>query len=130
MNTIVLGGSGFLEGAIAQELVERDHDVTVVDLAGSPAACDARFGTGAVEFVGGDILDRELLLDRFRGAAEVYHLAGKLGTSELDDTPAVAVRVNVLGSINVFEAAIAAGVGRVFHASKPNVWLNAYTISK
>ncbi|HKG38970.1 MAG TPA: NAD(P)-dependent oxidoreductase [Conexibacter sp.] len=130
MKTIVLGGNGFLGGAIAQELIERDHDVTVIDVAGSQATCDARFGAGAVEFVEGDILDPELLRRRFSGADEVYHLAGKLGTSELDDTPTLAVHVNVLGSINVFEAAIEAGVARVFHASKPNVWLNAYTITK
>jgi UDP-glucose 4-epimerase len=130
MKTIVLGGSGFLGGAIAQELVERDHDVTVFDIAGSQAACDARHGAAAVEFVAGDILDPHALQACFRGADEVYHLAGKLGTSELDDTPALAVHVNVLGSINVFEAAIEAGVARVFHASKPNVWLNAYTITK
>lgn len=130
MKAIVLGGSGFLGGAIAQELVERDHDVTVLDVAGSQAACDARFGAGAVRFVEGDILDREALRAHVRGADEIYHLAGKLGTSELDDTPALAVHVNVIGSINVFETAIAEGVARVFHASKPNVWLNAYTITK
>jgi UDP-glucose 4-epimerase len=130
MKTIVLGGSGFLGGAIAQELVDRDHDVTVLDVAGSQAACDARHGAGAVEFVAGDILDREALRAHVTGADEIYHLAGKLGTSELDDTPALAVHVNVIGSINVFETAIAAGVARVFHASKPNVWLNAYTITK
>jgi nucleoside-diphosphate-sugar epimerase len=130
MKTIVLGGSGFLGGAIAQELIERDHDVIVIDIAGSQAACDARHGAGAVEFVAGDILDRDTLRTHFGGAEEVYHLAGKLGTSELDDTPALAVHVNVIGSINVFEAAIDAGVARVFHASKPNVWLNAYTITK
>jgi nucleoside-diphosphate-sugar epimerase len=130
MKTIVLGGSGFLGGAIAQELVERNHDVIVFDVAGSQAACDARHGAGAVEFVAGDILDPDALQTCFRGADEVYHLAGKLGTSELDDTPALAVHVNVLGSINVFETAIETGVARVFHASKPNVWLNAYTITK
>ena len=71
-----------------------------------------------------------MLRERFGGVDEVFHLAGKLGTAELDDTPTAAVEVNVLGSINVFEAAVSTGVSRVFHASKPNVWLNTYSITK
>ncbi|MBJ7332871.1 MAG: NAD-dependent epimerase/dehydratase family protein [Solirubrobacteraceae bacterium] len=78
----------------------------------------------------GDVLDRAALRAVFTGADEIYHFAGQLGTSELDETPRTAAEVNVLGSMNVFECAIDAGVDRVFHASKPNVWLNAYTVSK
>ena len=37
------------------------------------------------------------------GADSVIHLAGVLGTHELFDAPAEAVRVNVLGSLNVMQ---------------------------
>jgi UDP-glucose 4-epimerase len=130
MNTMVLGGSGFLGGAITEQLLRDGRNVGILDISGSQADCDRRFGAGAVEFISGDIMDRELLRERFVGVDEVFHLAGKLGTTELDDTPTAAVEVNVLGSINVFEAATSCGVSRVFHASKPNVWLNTYSITK
>ena len=42
----------------------------------------------------------------------------------------VAARVNILGALNVFDAAIENKVKRVFYPSKPNVWLNTYTITK
>ncbi|MBJ7522054.1 MAG: NAD-dependent epimerase/dehydratase family protein [Solirubrobacteraceae bacterium] len=138
MKTIVVGGSGFLGGAVADELVRRGREVEIFDIAGSQAACDARwrprgrgrFARDGVRFRSGDIRDRDALASAFAGAEEIYHFAGQLGTSELDETPAEAAEVNVIGSINVFETAIAAGVPRVFHASKPNVWLNAYTVTK
>jgi UDP-glucose 4-epimerase len=130
MDTMVLGGSGFLGGAITDQLLRDGRTVGVLDISGSQTDCDRRFGRGAVEFISGNIMDRELLCKRFAGVDEIFHLAGKLGTSELDETPTAAVEVNILGSINVFEAAISRGVSRVFHASKPNVWLNTYSITK
>jgi nucleoside-diphosphate-sugar epimerase len=126
---VVIGGLGFLGGAVGDELLRRGDDVLVVDAEGDQAACDARFG-GGVPFVHADVRDRPALAGAFAGADEVYHLAGALGTSELEDDVALAVAVNVSGSVNVFDAARAAGVERVFHACKPNVWLNTYSITK
>ncbi len=129
MRSVVIGGLGFLGGAVAEELLGRGEDVVVLDGEGSQRACDERFGPG-VRFVRTDVRDRDGLMRAFRRADEVYHLAGKLGTSELEDTVDLAVEVNVTGSVNVFDAARACDVGAVFHACKPNVWLNAYTITK
>ncbi len=42
----------------------------------------------------------------------------------------IAVTTNVLGAVNQFEAAVRRGVARLFYASKPNVWLNTYSITK
>jgi UDP-glucose 4-epimerase len=129
MQAVVIGGLGFLGGAVADELLRRGDEVVVVDAEGDQAACDRRF-EGAARFVRGDIRRRSALDRAFAGVDEVYHLAGALGTSELEDQVGLAVDINVAGSVNVFEAALAAGVGRVFHACKPNVWLNAYSITK
>ena len=129
MRAVVIGGLGFLGGAVAEELLRRGDDVVVLDAEGHQGACDRRFEGGAA-FVRGDIRHRPTLVRAFAGADEVYHLAGALGTSELEDQIGLAVDVNVAGTVNVFEAARAADVGTVFHACKPNVWLNAYSITK
>jgi UDP-glucose 4-epimerase len=130
VKTLVVGGSGFLGGAIVSRALAQGDDVTIFDIRGSQAECDERFGDHAVRFVRGDVLDRAALSRALHDVDEVFHFAGKLGTSELDETPSAAVEVNILGSINVFELAIEREVPRVFHASKPNVWLNVYTITK
>ena len=127
---VVVGGQGFLGSAIASDLLQRGDEVIVFDVEADRTECDEIFGRGAVRPVRGDILDPAALRDAFRGADEVYHLAGMLGTSELEDNVGEAILGNVCGSVNVFEAAIACDVPAVFYPSKPNVWRNTYTITK
>ncbi len=130
MRTVVVGGQGFLGGAIVAELLLRGDAVTVLDRCGVQADCDVTFGAGRVQVVRGDIQDPAALRAAFTDADEVYHLAGMLGTSELEDSVLAAIHGNVIGAVNVFDAAVACGVPVVFYPSKPNVWLNTYTITK
>ena len=127
---VVVGGQGFLGSAIASDLLRRGDEVFVFDVDADRTECDEIFGTGVVRVVRGDILDPAALRSAFRGADEVYHLAGMLGTSELEENVGAAILGNVCGSVNVFEAAIACRVPAVFYPSKPNVWRNTYTITK
>ncbi len=130
MRTVVVGGQGFLGGAVVADLLARGDAVTVFDLMADDAYCDAAFGPGSVRVVRGDIRDPAALRMAFTDAEEVYHLAGVLGTSELEDSVLGAIQANVIGAVNVFDAALASGVPVVFFPSKPNVWLNTYTVTK
>jgi UDP-glucose 4-epimerase len=127
---VVVGGSGFIGGEVVSALLAAGDEVVVFDRSVSQGRVDARFGRHAARAVRGDIGDPEALRAAFARADEVYHLAGALGTSELDAQLRHAVEANVIGAVNVFEAAARAGVTTVFLASKPNVWLNAYSITK
>lgn len=130
MRSIVVGGMGFLGGAVVDALLERGDTVGIVDNRGTRRERDQRFGAGRVRGWQGDILDPATLTPAFDGADEVYHFAGRLGTSELEEDIHGAIASNITGAVNVFEAAIASDVPVVFYPSKPNVWLNAYTITK
>jgi nucleoside-diphosphate-sugar epimerase len=130
MRTVVVGGQGFLGGAIVADLLARGDVVTVFDQMADSATCDVMFGPGSVRVARGDIRDPAALQMAFKDAEEVYHLAGVLGTSELEDSVLGAIHVNVIGAVNVFDAAIACRVPVVFFPSKPNVWLNTYTVTK
>lgn len=130
MKAVVVGGQGFIGAAVVEELLRRGTGVTVMDRNASAVLCDELFGRGAVQVVRGDIMDAERLVDGFTGADEIYHMAGKLGTSELESDIRQAIDINIVGAINVFEAAARAGVETVFYPAKPNVWLNAYTVTK
>jgi UDP-glucose 4-epimerase len=123
MKSIVIGGLGFIGSAIVDRLVKCNFDVKIID---SKESDDK----GNVKVVKCDIMDPERLAEEFEGYEDVYNLAGKLGTSELDDQIIDAVNVNVIGALNVFNAAAKSGVRTVFYPSKPNVWLNTYTITK
>lgn len=130
MRVVVVGGRGFLGGAIVGELLDRGDSVSIVEPGRTQADCDERFGARRVRVVPGDMMRPETLVAAFDGADEVYHMGGKLGTSELEDTVHEAVAANITGALNVFDSAIAAGVPTVFYPTKPNVWLNTYTVTK
>lgn len=126
MKTAVTGGSGFLGSTIAKVLLNQGHDVTIIDR----APLGTKGLTVDAPLIQGDIRDSALLADAFQGVEEVYHLAGVLGTSELQESLSDAIDINIWGTVNVFEQAISAGARRVFYPGKPNVWLNTYTITK
>jgi nucleoside-diphosphate-sugar epimerase len=130
VNVVVIGGQGFIGAAIVRTLLSRDAIVTVADASAERATCDRLFGAGAVKVEQANILDASRMLQLTRGMDCVYHLAGKLGTSELDDDVVTGIHTNIIGAVNVFAACVANDVPRVFYPSKPNVWLNTYTITK
>jgi UDP-glucose 4-epimerase len=110
--------------------LRRGAEVVVFDRSKPAAPIQDLFQSESVTFKQGSILDREILSGAFKDINEVYHLGGMLGTSELDDEARAAIDVNITGAVNVFEAAIQARVNAVFYPTKPNVWLNVYSITK
>lgn len=119
---VVTGGSGFLGSALVGELYARNYEVVVLDITIDPI--------WPVQYVNCSILGSSKLVEKFAGADVIYHMAGTLGTSELNSHINHSVEVNITGSLNVFNAAIIAGVKRVFFPSKPNPWVNSYSITK
>lgn len=126
MKTVVTGGSGFIGSFIAEELLSRGDEVVVVDLV--PPA-EFSFPEG-ITYVYGNTLYPETMIDAFKGAEEVYDVAGVLGTSELMKDNGRAIDTNVRGTYNCLELARQMGVKRFFYPTKPNDWLNTYSITK
>jgi nucleoside-diphosphate-sugar epimerase len=124
MRCVVVGGLGFIGSAIVRELSRRGDEVVTVDRRTDERTPHVRYG---------NMNTGRGLVKVFAGAEEVYHLAGMLGTAELDsniDQVRRAIEANITGAVNVFDAAERAGVKRVFYPSKPHPWLNTYTITK
>jgi nucleoside-diphosphate-sugar epimerase len=126
MNVLITGGGGFLGSQLCRKLLERG---TLTGASGSPepveqitlldAVFHSPFEHSRVRQVAGDISDREVVqsaLGSGRGAS-IFHLASMVsGECELhfDD----ALRVNLDGGRNVFEAARSlGGTARVVFAS-------------
>lgn len=129
MRVIVIGASGFMGGAVAQELLEHGYHVVAVDRHDGGTLHEHSL-RAHLEFRQADVTDPSSLGPIFKGADRVYHFAARLGTSELEDDLRACIDTNIVGALNVFEAASKAGVPRVFYASKPSVWLNVYSITK
>ena len=121
MKVIITGGSGFIGSHLADELQGRGHEVISYDL------WPPRFNK--IKTVIGSVLDKDKLDKEISGCDLVFHLAGMLGTHELVDCAIKATQVNVIGTLNVLEACRMHGV-KLMEISKPNCWVNTYTITK
>ena len=106
---LVTGGSGFVGLNVVEQLRARGEAVVVADL--DPPAIDVPFERHDVTQPLDEIL-------RKHRVTRIIHLAAITAEPARDARePGLIAQVNLLGTINVLEAARRQGVERVFHAS-------------
>lgn len=110
MKILVTGGSGFIGSNLVDALLKGGHEVTNYDVSVSP------YKSGAVQ-VKDDILDREALLSATKGVDVIYHLAAQANVDFMFKSPVFSVQNNIMGTMNVLDAARANGCKRVIFAS-------------
>jgi NAD dependent epimerase/dehydratase len=83
-----------------------------------------------VEFIHGDIRDRDIVFKASLGCQRVYHLAALIGIPYSYETPAAYVQTNIVGTLNVLEAARNLGdsLERVIHTSTSESYGTALTV--
>ncbi len=123
LSVLVTGGTGFIGSRVARVLLSKGETVVCLD-----HAPDARrfsdLGDGSrPAIVQGDIsrMDDLVAAVREHGVRRVVHLAALLAPVT-EDEPRLAMRVNVMGATNVFEAAARLGLERVVYASSVAVF--------
>lgn len=127
MKIVVFGGSGFVGSHLADALTEAGHIVTIFDLVRSP------YLQSTQRFVQGDILDIDSVLQAVDGHDIIYNFAGLADLDEALARPLDTVRLNVLGCVNILEAARRAAIKRFVFASTIYVYSDAggfYRVSK
>ena len=120
MRALVTGGAGFIGSNLVDRLVGDGHDVAVVDDLSSGRLdnlADA-FASGRVRHYEVDVAGADLpgVVAEVRPAV-VHHLAAQIDVRRSVDDPLQDARVNVLGSVQVARAALAAGCRRLVFAA-------------
>jgi len=118
MRVLLTGGSGFLGSHIADALSDAGHSVTILDRQESP------YLRRDQEFILGDILDADLLIRLGAQADAIYHIAGLADINVAMHKPRETVEANIIGTLNVLEAARENGVKRLLFASSIYVYSN------
>lgn len=122
----ITGAYGCIGSWIVKALVERGDDAVVFDRSDDPRRLQAIMEPdqlAKVRFVLGDITDGPVVQRAlaFSQATRVIHLAG-LQVPVCKADPVGGALVNVVGTLNVFEAARAIGVNNVVYASSAAVY--------
>jgi len=116
MNVFVTGGAGYIGSVCVEELCEAGHTVTVLDnlSEGHRSAVDSR-----ARFVQADLADGEAVKRAVKesGATAVVHFAASALVGESMSDPSKYFRNNVLGGLNLADAAVAAGVKKFVFSS-------------
>ena len=104
---MITGGAGFIGTTLARRLVDANELVALDNLhrdtlQGTPLAEHPNFSLHEA-----DVLDLERLTELVRGATHVVHCAGIAGVDTVLESPVRTMRVNVVGTYNVLEAALA-----------------------
>lgn len=129
MRLLVTGGAGFIGSHLVEARLGLGDEVTVLDDFNdfySPAIKERNLGgVGAdVQVIRGDVRDAGLVERVFEEGRfdAVVHLAARAGVRPSLKDPRLYVDTNIVGTLNVLEAARKAGVGRVVNASSSSVY--------
>ncbi|MDX6493635.1 MAG: UDP-glucose 4-epimerase [Gaiellaceae bacterium] len=103
---LITGGAGFIGTTLARRLVDANEVVAVDNL-----HRDALTGTDLAEhpnltFQQGDVLDPDLMRELADGVTHIVHCAAIAGVDTVRESPVRTMRVNLIGTYNVLEAAV------------------------
>ena len=123
MNVIVFGGCGFLGSWIVTKLLREGYDVTIFDLKMDKNLLNKLLvdEISRVNFIRGDITKYDEVLSSTQNMRYVINLAG-LMTPDCSENPSLGAKVNIIGSINVFDAVKSHGIPFLVYASSAGVF--------
>lgn len=122
MKVLITGGQGFIGSHTVARLLERGHEPLVYDRRKPRLA--------GVDYFLGDVRDLNGITEAMAHADGWIHLAGVLGTQETIENPLPSAETNVIGGLNVLEAASQYDLPGV-NIAVGNYWMNnTYSITK
>ncbi|HEY3288538.1 MAG TPA: NAD-dependent epimerase/dehydratase family protein [Anaerolineae bacterium] len=123
-NILVTGGAGFIGSHVTSELVKRGHQVTVLDDLSGGFLDNV---DGGARFVKGSITDVELVNDLLQKEAfeNVYHLAAYAAEGLSHFIKRYNYNTNLMGSVNLINAAVNTGVKYFVFTSSIAVYGNS-----
>lgn len=131
---LITGGTGSFGNAVLRRFLDSDVGEIRIFSRDEKKQDDMRkaYASDKLKFYIGDVRDRQSVADAMHGVNYVYHAAALKQVPSCEFHPMEAVKTNVLGTENVLEAAITAGVERVVCLStdKAVYPINAMGISK
>jgi nucleoside-diphosphate-sugar epimerase len=122
LRILLTGGAGFIGTQLVRRLAPNNRIVIYDNLHRNALQYIDLKSYPSVEVVKGDVLDREHILSAARGCDVVIHLAAIAGVDTVMEMPTLTMKVNLLGTLNTLDAAVAAGAKRFIDFSTSEVF--------
>ena len=132
-SVLVTGAAGFIGSHLVEALVTRGAGVRALlryTSRGDRGALDQldRQTRSSIEVIRGDLGRPDVVGAAFDGVSVAFHLGALISIPYSYQSPEEAVATNVLGTLNVLNAARHAGVQRLVHASSSEVYGTAQRV--
>ena len=121
MKALVTGGAGFIGSNLVDRLVEYGHDVIVLDNLSTGNITNLDKVKNKIKFINIDIT-KQNLDDYFENVDQVFHLAGLADIVPSIKNPKAYFDVNLLGTLNVLEAAKNKQVKKCIYAASASCY--------
>jgi dTDP-glucose 4,6-dehydratase len=124
-SVLVTGAGGFIGSHLTERLVELGANVKALvhyNALNTWGWLDRSPHAGDVQVIAGDICDRDCVRQAMERTEVVFHLAALIAIPYSYVAPESYVRTNVLGTLNVLQAAREAGVESLVHTSTSEVY--------
>lgn len=127
LRIVVTGAEGFIGSHLAEALLQAGHEVSAYVLynsLNSSGWLDHKdfSGKNQIRVIAGDVRDADSIQAAVHGHDVVIHLAALIAIPYSYQAPRSYLETNVIGTLNVLEAARRAGVSRVVHTSTSEVY--------
>jgi nucleoside-diphosphate-sugar epimerase len=103
----ITGGAGFIGTTLAQQLVDENEVVALDNLHRDALSATDLADHPNFTLHEADVLDAEAVKELARGATHIVHCAAIAGVDTVLASPVRTMRVNLIGTYNVLEAAVA-----------------------
>ena len=131
---LITGGTGSFGNTVLKRFIDSDIEEIRIFSRDEKKQEDQRirYGSSKLKFYIGDVRDASAVANAMQGVDFVFHAAALKQVPSCEFHPMEAVKTNVLGTDNVLDAAVRAGVSRVVCLStdKAVYPINAMGISK
>lgn len=119
MRILVTGGAGFIGSHVTKLLIEKEHEVSVVDnlSQGMKDAVDPK-----ANFIQADLLDQRTLEGILPGTDAVIHMASFIEVAKSIKKPVEFSENNILGTVKLLEAMRSANVKKIIFSSSACVY--------
>jgi UDP-glucose 4-epimerase len=127
MRALVTGGAGFIGSNLVASLVDDGHEVTVLDNLSS--GYRENLGAGpSVHLQVGDVTDATAVDQAMAGVNVVFHLAASVGNQKSIERPVADSQVNLIGTLEVLEAARRNGIRTIVYSSSAAIFGDVTTL--
>ncbi len=119
---LIAGGAGFIGSHTADLLMEEGIPVRVLDNLSSGHRHNLPYQHPLLDFIEGDITDADTVKKAMDGVSHCLHLAAQVSVVASLEDPEFSAQQNIVGYINVLDAAVSRGVGRLVYASSAAIY--------